>query len=107
MPPEDKTVRTTFCRKKISRTLKTAEYFSLTIGEETEDEIEWTNLDERDKKLHNLSKCAIRNFKRTHDEVLEELGLAQIYAFGKDHLLKKKTEADIGLDVDTSKMDEL
>lgn len=99
--------RTTKARKRIERSLQTAKYFQLIIGEETEDEFEWRTLEERDQKLNNLTKAAIRNFKRTHDEVLAELGLAQVYAFGVDKVAEKRRELGDMEELDMDGMEDM
>lgn len=93
--------RQTVITKSISRTIQTAQYFSLTINHTAQDTIEWETLEERDKKQSNLTKIAIKDFMQTHDTVLDQLKLGQMHVFKTDHVAKKaanKSPEIIGLD---------
>lgn len=86
--------RQTVVTKGISRKIQTAQFFSLEISHIAQDTIEWASLEERESKINNLTKIAIKDFIQTHDNVLDKLKLGQQYAFVKDAIkenAKKKT----------------
>lgn len=101
--------RQTIITKSISRTIQTAQYFSLTIQHSATDCIEWENLDEREKKQDNLTKLATKNFIQTHDSVLDQLKLGQMHAFKTDHVSKKKIKKaeEFEQDINYEKLDEV
>jgi len=99
--------RQTVISKGISRTIQTAQYFSLTIQHTAIDCIEWENLDEREKKQDNLTKLAVKNFIQTHDCVLDQLRLGQMHAFKTDHIAKKQLDKKPeNLDLDFVQLDD-
>lgn len=75
--------RTSTINKSIKRTLQTAAYESIVIEESIEETIEWSNLDERNKKENNWTTVLIDQFKRAHDKVMGELGLEEKKAYFK------------------------
>ena len=62
-------------KKSISRKLSTAQYETLDIHVEIEEEIEWENPQERIKKTNNITKVLILDFNQTLQKSLEELKL--------------------------------
>lgn len=87
--------------KGIRRTLQTAAYESVVIEDSIEEDIEWTTLEERQRKVANWEMLAIQNFKKFHDMALTELGCEHKCAFPKDARSEKmkpkpgqKTELD-------------
>jgi len=77
-------VRKTRIRKGLHRTLNTEKYQTLVIINEIEEDIEWSTLEEREKKLKNWEALLLKNFKEFHDRALDELGLKHKQAFFKD-----------------------
>jgi len=75
-------VRTTKVTKGINRKLWTAKYEEIEIVSHVEEVIEWTTLEERQKKLDAITKCVVIDFERTRDAILQELGLAEKKVFG-------------------------
>lgn len=74
--------------KSIQRTISTAKYESIVIKEQIEEEIEWTKLEERDKKINNWTTILIEQYKNMEALVLKELGLCQKDAYFISHLDK-------------------
>jgi len=72
--------------KGIQRTLTTAKYESIVIFSHIEEEIEWTDIEERERKSRNWDTFLIEDFKQTHDSVLEELGLCEKKAYFRNAL---------------------
>jgi len=83
--------RTSRVHKGIRRTLKTADFEGIVIEEFIEEDVEWSSLEERQKKLDNWNKILVAQFKRTHDFILDECEVVEHRAY------KKKT----GKPVDT------
>jgi len=78
-------VRKTRIRKGLHRTLNTERYQTLVIVNEIEEDIEWTTLAEREKKVKNWEALLLKNFKEFHDRALGELGLEHKQAYFKDN----------------------
>ena len=79
-------------KKGIERTINTAKYESIVIHSFLEEEIEWSSLEERQQKSRNWDKFLVDDFKKTHDYVLEELGLGEKSAYFKNALDSGKLE---------------
>lgn len=77
-------VRKTILKKGLQRTLNTERYQTLVIHDEIQEEIEWTTLAERDKKISNWEAILIKRFKEFHDRALDELGLQHKKAYFKE-----------------------
>ncbi len=102
-PEKSKTspvIRKSRIRKGIQRTLSTAKYESIVIHDEIDEEIEWTTLEERDKKIKNWTTIHIKNFKQTHDRVLEDLKLSHKRAYFKNNLEDKDNRPEPGSELD-------
>jgi len=89
-------LRKSIIRKGIQRTLSTAKYESIVIHDEIEEEIEWSSLEERQKKIKNWETILVQNFKQSQDRILDELGLSQKKAFFKNHLEEKDNRPEPG-----------
>ena len=98
--------RQTVVTKGITRTIQTAQYFSLTIQHVAQDTIEWETPDEREKKISNLTKLAVRDFIQTHDCVLDQLKLGQMHAFHKDGVAAKQAQKTPNL-IDLDDLDDV
>ncbi len=96
--------RKSMIRKSIQRTLTTAKFESIVIHDEFEEEIEWSSLEERQRKIDNWDTILIQNFKKTHDKVMEELGLSHKKAYFKNSLEDKDYRPKPGA---THELDEL
>lgn len=81
---EDKPIRKSKIHKGISRTLNTAKFETIVIQDFIEEEIEWQDLEERDRKVTNWEMLLITRFKQYHDQVMRELGLEHKVAYFKD-----------------------
>lgn len=68
----------------ISRTLKTAQYESIVIYHDIDEEIVWDTPEERSKKVHNWGTVLIQEFQAIHDRILEECNLSHKKAYFKD-----------------------
>ena len=62
-------------RKSISRKLSTAQYETLDITVEIEEEIEWNSVEERTEKTNNVTKVLILDFKNTVAQSLKHMKL--------------------------------
>lgn len=82
---EDLPVRKTRIRKGLERTLNTERYQQLVIRDEIEEEFEWKTLTEREKKIRNWETLLLKNFKKFHDQALDELGLEHKKAYFKEN----------------------
>ena len=94
----DKKVRRSKIRKSIQRTVQTAKFESIVICDEFEEEIEWTSLEERQKKIINWESLLIQGFKRSFDNILQELGLSHKKAYFKNGIDDKDDKSS---DLDT------
>lgn len=68
----------------IKRTLQTAQFESLVIEIGFEEEIEWNDLKERQKKIDNWNTVLLHEFKQSSERILKELGLTHKKAWFKD-----------------------
>jgi hypothetical protein len=64
-------------RKSISRKLSTAQYETLDVTVEIEEEIEWNNVEERTEKTNNVTKVLILDFKNTIAQSLKHMKLSK------------------------------
>lgn len=87
-------VRTTKVFKGIERTLNTGRYESVKILEHIEEEITWSNIEERNAKLEAVNKHLIYDFEKTKNEVLKSLNLMEekIDIKTKEDVLQEKAE---------------
>lgn len=100
-------VRKSIIRKGIQRTLTTAKYESIVISDEIVEEIEWTTLEERQKKIKNWETILLQTFKQSHDNILNELSLAHKKAYFKNALEDKDYRADQGSSHELDELDSL
>ena len=87
----DKTVRVSKITKGLNRKVWTAKYEGIEICSHVEETIEWTTLEERQKKLDAISQHVINDFKRTFNTAITELGLSSVSIFGS---AERETEVD-------------
>jgi len=71
MPGEEK--RVSKIVKSISRKYNVAKYENLVINVSYEEEVEWTDLKDRQAKSKNLTKLLTMDFEQTKKDVFEEL----------------------------------
>lgn len=71
----DKEKRKTVITKAISRKIQTAKYENIQISVSVEEEIDWANLDEKNKKHQAVTKVLLNDYKQTEKDVLKELDL--------------------------------
>ena len=76
-------IHTSKITKGIKRTLNTAAYETIVIENTIEEEITWKTLEERDRKIQKWESVFVDDFKRSHDSILEELGLSHKKAYFK------------------------
>ena len=109
MTNEAKKTRKSKIVRGIKRTLSTAQFETLVIEIGFEEEIEWTTLSERQKKIDNWNALLIKDFKESSDRILQELGITHKKAYFKnptsETIDKYKVQAtedtvDRGLDLD-------
>ncbi|KKM93023.1 hypothetical protein LCGC14_1212570 [marine sediment metagenome] len=62
-------------KKSITRKLSTAQYESIDVTVEIEEEVEWDTVEDRMKKTENISKILIIDFNNTIAKTLEEMNL--------------------------------
>lgn len=103
----DKKIRTSKIIRGIKRTLSTAQFETLVIETGFEEEIEWTSVSERQKKIDSWNTLLIKDFKETSDRILQELGITHKKAYFKnptqETMDKYKVQAEQdkrGLDLD-------
>jgi hypothetical protein len=80
---KENTERTTSVRVGITRTLNTAQYENLQISLHTEDEIKWSDIETRKKKIDGLTKLLTDKFAATQSTILSELGVSEKAAWFK------------------------
>ena len=109
---DDKPIRKSVIKKQIRRTLSTAQYETLVIEDGFEEVIEWSTVAERDSKLDAWDTILLQRFKKTHDRILDELGLSHKKAYFKNpseetksryqsqKKLSEKSDSVRGLDLD-------
>lgn len=81
VPDEGNTVRSSNIRIGISRTLNTAKYESIVINYEINENISWSNYNQRLSKLQNWETVFLNEFKEAHDRILKELNLSHKKAY--------------------------
>jgi len=94
--------RKSVIRKKIGRKIQTKQFESLEVYVDIEEEIEWGDIKERDKKTKAINKILINDYKDTLKTILKELKLEKNKATvtsdsdkPSDELIEKvKEEAD-------------
>jgi len=64
-------------KKSITRKLSTAQYETLDIHVEVEEEVEWETMEERMKKSENISKILVIDFVSTLTKSLEQMNLSK------------------------------
>ena len=96
--PKDTPVRKSLIRKSIRRTLNTAPYETLVIEDHIEEEIEWTTLEERQKKVKNWETVLLQQFQEWHDRACQDLNLQHKVAFldTSQNKVKRKFGPDTG-----------
>lgn len=89
---DDKPIRTSVIKKKITRLLSTAQFENLVIEDGFEEVIEWRTISERDKKIENWDTILLQRFKKSHDRILDELGLSHKKAYFQDPTAETKAK---------------
>jgi len=64
-------------KKSITRKLSTAQYETLDIHVEVEEEVEWETVEERMRKSDNISKILVIDFVSTLTKSLEQMNLSK------------------------------
>jgi len=72
--------------KSIKRIYNVAQYESLEVVVHYEEEIEWEDVAERQKKSDNISKLLLEDFKKTRLQVFQELNESEKKAYFKNAL---------------------
>tara|TARA_Y100000034_G_scaffold130410_1_gene188851 strand:+ start:451 stop:708 length:258 start_codon:yes stop_codon:yes gene_type:complete len=67
--------RKSYIKKKITRNLNTAQFEQLEVSCEFQEDVEWSNIAERQDKSDKITKLLIIDFQQTLDQVLQELEL--------------------------------
>lgn len=67
--------RKTVTRRRISRKIQPAQFESLEISVEVEDEFEWSTFQERDDKLSKHTKMVLDDFNHSFVTVCNALGI--------------------------------
>ena len=93
--------------KHLRRTIQTGQYESLVIENGIDEEIEWTTLDERRKKVANWESLLIENFKVFHDKACQELGVSHKCAYIKEPKTKSTGPAQTNSINNLEELDEL
>lgn len=100
--------RRSLINRAIKRTIQTAQFESLVIEVSIEEEIEWSTLSERQKKIDNWTTLLLQDFKQSADRIIADLGFTHKKAYfnnpSEETKEKFKAVADAqerGLDLDT------
>ena len=107
MTTDDTKKRISKVHRGIERTLTTAKYESVVIYSYIEEEIEWSSIEEREKKSRNWDTFLIEDFKKTHEAVLSELGLSHKSAYFKNNVVDKDYRSDSGVEHELDNLDTL
>ncbi|KKN30384.1 hypothetical protein LCGC14_0834570 [marine sediment metagenome] len=91
LQPEGVTPRKSRIQMGIQRTLSTAQYETLVIHYDIDEEITWTTPTERSKKVRNWETVLLQEFKGAHDRIMEELNLSHKKAYFKAPPPSKKS----------------
>lgn len=94
-------------RMGVQRTLSTAKFESIVIHYEIDEEISWSSLAERQKKVKNWETVLLQEFQSSHDRILEELKLSHKKAYFVNHLDNKDYRPEPGKPGDFDDLDEL
>ena len=90
----EKKINKTIATKRIGRKIQPRSFESAEIMIETQDEIEWSTIEEREEGLANLTKLAIADFDETYAEVSRVLGIEEKKAFIKSDRPRPSEEAE-------------
>ena len=104
---QDTMVRKGRVFKQIQRTLSTAKFEGIVITETVDEEIEWETQSDRERKMDNWNTVLIREFKKTHDRVLEELELGHKKAYFKNYLADRDLRPEPGTKAELDDLDRL
>jgi len=73
---EEEKIRKSKITKSVTKKYTTSiPYEIVEVSVWHEEEIEWKNIEERNKKVDNLTKAVIVDFKKTKDEVFKNLNI--------------------------------
>jgi hypothetical protein len=78
--------------KSIRRTFNLGNFQSLEISLSTQEEVEWTDIKEREEKSSKVTKILLKDFEKTKDEVFVQLGLSEAVTV-TDNLQKSKSDS--------------
>ena len=78
--------------KSIRRIYNVAQYESLEIFVNYEDEIEWESVKERQSKSESIGKLLMKDFNKTRNDVFVELSESEKKAYFKNALDSIKSE---------------
>ncbi len=68
----------------IKRTLSTGQFETLVIEISLDEEIEWSSISERQKKIDAWTTVLLQDFKESSDRILSELGITNKKAYFKN-----------------------
>jgi hypothetical protein len=91
----DKELRKTTVVKTITRKYNLGDYENIDISVQHQQEIEWENIDERNKKTNILNVLLLKDFENTRNDIFEKLSKNDIGS-KKDEKVSK--DLDIELD---------
>jgi len=74
----DENVKKSIIKKAIHRKINTADYESLDINVEIEEEIEWKTIEERMKKTEKISQILLQDWTSTYNEVVKKIGVNKL-----------------------------
>ena len=99
--------RVSIVKKSIQRTINTAKYEGIVIKEHIEERVEWTTLQEREKKIRNWTLLLIQQYKDTEKKVMKELELHEKKAHFVDYIKNKDNRPSRDSDSGLDELDEL
>jgi len=89
---DEKEARKSRIRKSICRTIQTAKFESLVVEVSFDEDVEWTNTQERQRKSENIMKLLLKDFENSMQMAKEQLGLVENVAFVKDNTQPSREE---------------
>ena len=91
---EEKEKRKSKISKSVRRIYNVAQYESLELVINYEEEIDWDTIKERQQKSKNITSLLLDDFKNTRKEVFEELNESEKKAYFKNALKSMKATED-------------
>lgn len=82
-------------KKAIVREIQTKQFEQVTVTVDIEEEIEWKNMAERNKKTDKITNMLMEDFKKTYNEVVTTLGVDRCIGSVKVEKTSSDDEVDL------------